>query len=210
VGVAALLPRIALPDRETRAAFVVAVRAATPRDAFAVVRVAVRVATPRAEFTDAAVPRDAFVVARDATGVVTAVRVAVVRADTVRGDATTFDAPVPRETVVAVVPRGLARPVRVAPAADDCGTAIIISFAGAIGSANTARIDTKVEQTKNAPASKNTVPIAFLHKSATLRLFINFLPMGRKGPKPSLFMVKAHRAPPYTLCNYNIFDGGCK
>ena len=36
---------------------------------------------------------------------------------------------------------------------------------GAIGSANTVRIDNNVEQIKNAPASKNIVPTAFLYAS---------------------------------------------
>ena len=49
----------------------------------------------------------------------------------------------------------------------DCATVV-----GAIGSANTVRIDNKVEQIKNAPASKNTVPIAFLYASAIFWFFI--------------------------------------
>ena len=43
---------------------------------------------------------------------------------------------------------------------------------GAIGSANTVRIDNNVEQIKNAPASKNTVPTAFLYASVIFLFFI--------------------------------------
>lgn len=57
---------------------------------------------------------------------------------------------------------------------DDVATGAGAVFAiGAIGSANTDRIDNNVEQTKNAPTSKNTVPSAFLQQSAKLRFFIN-------------------------------------
>ena len=180
--VAALLPRIALPCKETRAvvpARDTTLRFVVARDAFATVprdttlRPLV-VAVPRD--TVFAVVRDAdtlgravIVVVRDAVVVVRAVvGVAVVRAVVPR-DVTARDAVavvvVPRDTVfvavrrdVAFVLRGDAVPARVA-----WGPATTVDVAiGAIGSANTARIDTNVEQTRNAPANKNTVPIAFL------------------------------------------------
>ena len=177
--VAALLPRIALPCKETRA--VVPARDTTLRDGFVVRDTVVRdttlrplvVAVPRD--TVFAVVRDAdtlgravVVVVRDAVAVRAVVGVAVVRAVVPR-DVTARDAVavvvVPRDTVfvavrrdVAFVLRGDAVPARVA-----WGPATTVDVAiGAIGSANTARIDTNVEQTRNAPANKNTVPIAFL------------------------------------------------
>lgn len=42
-------------------------------------------------------------------------------------------------------------------------------FVSKSGSANTERIETKVEQTKNAAANKNTVPMAFLQEFAFIR-----------------------------------------
>lgn len=170
----ALLPRIALPDSDTRAFVFVAVRATTLRAAAPVVReppvrpdVVVRDVTPRDAVVDAA-PRD--VVA--ALPVVPTIRAAAAgRPDTLRA---ATGAVVPRATVAAAVPRDVAvvrADVRaVAPARGDWADAGVT--AGAIGSANTARIDNNVEQTKNAPASKNTVPTAFLQKSPKLRLFI--------------------------------------
>lgn len=179
--VAALLPRIALPCNETRAvvpARDTTLRFVVARDAFATVprdttlRPLV-VAVPRD--TVFAVARDAdtlgravVVVVRDAVVVRAVVGVAVVRAVVPR-DVTARDAVavvvVPRDTVfvavrrdVAFVPRAVGVPARVA-----WGPATTVDVAiGAIGSANTARIDTNVEQTRNAPANKNTVPIAFL------------------------------------------------
>ena len=179
--VAALLPRIALPCNETRAvvpARDTTLRFVVARDAFATVprdttlRPLV-VAVPRD--TVFAVVRDAdtlgravVVVVRDAVVVRAVVGVTVVRAVVPR-DVTARDAVavvvVPRDTVfvavrrdVAFVLRGDAVPARVA-----WGPATTVDVAiGAIGSANTARIDTNVEQTRNAPANKNTVPIAFL------------------------------------------------
>lgn len=62
-----------------------------------------------------------------------------------------------------VVARGLVRP-------NLCGNV----FAGATGSANTERIDINVEQTKNAAANKNTVPIAFFKEFAFIRKFMIF------------------------------------
>ena len=182
--VAALLPRMALPCNETRAvvpARDTTLRFVVARDAFATVP---RDTTLRPLVV--AVPRDTvFAVVRDAdtlgravivvvarVAAVVAVRavvgVAVVRAVVPR-DVTARDAVavvvVPRDTVfvavrrdVAFVLRGDAVPARVA-----WGPATTVDVAiGAIGSANTARIDTNVEQTRNAPANKNTVPIAFL------------------------------------------------
>lgn len=177
--VAALLPRIALPCNETRA--VVPARDTTLRDGFVVRDTVVRdttlrplvVALPRD--TVFAVVRDAdtlgravVVVVRDAVAVRAVVGVAVVRAVVPR-DVTARDVVavvvVPRDMVfvavrrdVEFVLRGDAVPARVA-----WGPATTVDVAiGAIGSANTARIDTNVEQTRNAPANKNTVPIAFL------------------------------------------------
>ena len=181
--VAALLPRIALPCNETRAvvpARDTTLRFVVARDAFATVP---RDTTLRPLVV--AVPRDTvFAVARDAVMLgravvvvarvasVVAVRavvgVAVVRAVVPR-DVTARDAVavvvVPRDTVfvavrrdVAFVLRGDAVPARVA-----WGPATTVDVAiGAIGSANPARIDTNVAPTRNAPANKNTVPIAFL------------------------------------------------
>jgi hypothetical protein len=63
----------------------------------------------------------------------------------------------PDERDVAPEPRGL------------CADGAIC---GAIGSAKTARIDKNVEHTKNAAASRNTVPAAFLNISPILRVFI--------------------------------------
>ena len=90
---------------------------------------------------------------------------------------TTLRVAVPREVVVVFVaivgradeavfdvPRGLARPERGDWA---CVIAVDASIVGAIGSANTTRIDNNVEHTKNAPISNNTVPSAFLHIFAT-------------------------------------------
>lgn len=179
-----MLPRIALPCNETRAvvpARDTTLRFVVARDAFATVprdttlRPLV-VAMPRD--TVFAVVRDAdtlgradVVVARDA--VVVAVRVVVVGVAVVRAvvprDVTARDVVaavlVPRDTVfvavrrdVAFVLRAVALPARVA-----WGPATTVDVAaGAIGSANTARIEINVEQTRNAPANKNTVPIAFL------------------------------------------------
>jgi len=151
LDVAALLPRIALPERETRAIFaalVVAARERTLRALDAVVRVDARFATLRAAFVDLAAAREADVVP-------TVARDVVARLETVRA----VVAPRGLVAVDVFVLRGLARPVRALAA---CGVAATVCTVGATGSANTARIDTNVEQTKNAPASKNTVPMAFL------------------------------------------------
>lgn len=186
----ALVPRMALPCKETRAVLAdVAVRAATPRDADAVVPrdVVVRDATLRG---DADTPRDVAMLARDAVVLAMPRDVAVARdgatvvprdadapdtaaRDVVARDATERDAAVVVRAVDAAVVRGLVRPdARDVPARADCGAAAAVTFIGAIGSASTARIDTNVEQTKNAAASKNTVPTAFLQKSPNVRFFI--------------------------------------
>ena len=187
----ALLPRMALPERDTRAGEV-AVRATTLRDAAVPRDVVVRDATLRDD--TAAPPRDAagVVVVRDETvGLPVTVR-AVVDADGV--------AAVVRETVAAALPRAVAvaRPVARAllPPRGDCApdaTALI----GAIGSANTARIDSSVEQTKKAPASKNTVPIAFLKSSPKLRFFINTL---LYPGKPGNLLISARRNGKFHVC----------
>lgn len=213
--VAALLPRIALPVSETRA--VVPARETTLRDAFATFDDVVRDTTLRAELPRdvvarpvvvAAVVRDAValgrpdvVVVRDAVPLVVVVRDVVGTAAAVR-DTTPRDivAPlvfaVPRETTFDDVPRavavdGRAVDARTLPAARGDATAddVVTVAVGAIGSANTARIDNKVEQTKNAPASKNTVPIAFLTCSAKLRLFINTLLYSGNARKTRCLMV---------------------
>lgn len=161
-----LLPRIALPCNETRAWLDVAVRARTLRELVVV--------------------RDAF--ARDTT-----LRDAVAFA---RGDATVVRDVTPRAVpavvatfVFAVVPRDITLAVARRDDAvprGDCAPAIA-PVVGATGSANTARIDNNVEQTKNAPANKKTVPTAFLQQSAMLRFFINTLPVIRKTPgKPAI------------------------
>lgn len=210
----ALLPRIALPVSETRA--VVPARETTLRDAFATFDDVVRDTTLRAELPRdavarpvvAAVVRDAValgrpdvVVVRDAVPLVVVVRDVVGTAVAVR-DTTPRDivAPlvfaVPRETTFDDVPRavavdGRAVDARTLPAARGDATVddVVTVAVGAIGSANTARIDNKVEQTKNAPASKNTVPIAFLTCSAKLRLFINTLLYSGNARKTRCLMV---------------------
>lgn len=203
VFVEALLPRIALPCKDTRALLAVA-RERTLRAALAdaVERDALFVATRETTLRDD-VPRDVVAVrgddvvarddvaARDEDAVVPAVPVAVretaARDETLR--AVVAD-DVPRETVFAEFLRDVAaRDARdVLPARDACGvaTAVWVAEIGAIGSAKTARIDNKVEQTKNAPANKNTVPTAFLQKSAILRLFINYSPVFRENPENPL------------------------
>ncbi len=182
---------MAAPCNETRAVFAVpatvAVRARTLRAAVAaslrLLTVALRAVTPRDDVgvvTWAALPRDVVVVRvdtppeeRDATGVVRDVAlretvVAVVAAFTAVG-ATAVRAVVVGRAVVprdedVVVPRGLARDTRdvaVARAVDGVPIGVTTST-GAMGSAKTARMDTNVEQTKNAAANKKTVPTAFL------------------------------------------------
>ena len=151
------------------AAAVVAVRARTLRALFAFARdVAAiwRETTLRdAAFTRPfAVARCAF--ARDATArLCTVLRDVVARDAFADGAATAVRATVARD--VAAVLRGLVRPeLRVVAARPDCGAATEFGSYGAIGSAKTARIDNKVEQTKNAPANRKTVPTAFLKESA--------------------------------------------
>ena len=169
----ALEPRMALPCRETRAfsaAVVVAVRART-------LRVCVVAARDRAASARETTRRFAVSVAR---GDVVVVRDAVARGVTERADAAVRDAGVAVAVVrgfVAVraivrrdvtfdedVARGLVRPGARAAGAD-CGAMIVVGSTGAIGSANVERIDINVEHTKNAPASKNIVPRAFLKES---------------------------------------------
>ena len=146
------------------------VRETTPREA--VLRDALFVEATGVVAVRAAV---VFVVARDVTVRATFARVAVAAFVVAREDA-----------------RGLVRDVPARPvAAADCVTISV----GAIGSANTARIDNNVEQTKNAPASKKTVPMAFLQKSATLRLFINTLLFSGKRPENPLFLMAAPSSP---------------
>ena len=102
-----------------------------------------------------------------------------------------------RELVVVVPEAGLATVLfdvsRVVTGRDDArGEALVRADCvvatdaciGAIGSASTERIDKSVEQTKKAPASKKTVPIAFLQQSVKLRLFINTLLYSGNDRKP--------------------------
>lgn len=182
----ALDPRIALPCNDTRAGF--AVRARTLRAVVAaVVRDALLVAVRDTTLRDATL-RDALldVVPRDALSVVprddaTLPRAVVARDATLRDGADAVVADVVRETVL-VAFRGVALLRDVAPVRADWAA----SGAGAMGSAKTARMDNSVEQTKNAPASKNTVPTAFLHTSAKLRLFINCSPVSGVAGKPAV------------------------
>ncbi len=217
VLVLALLPRMALPCRDTRDAveFVVArerteraVLFAATRDAVVPRDTTLRDAVPR-DAVVADVPRDAVAVGRldvvvarvaDAVVVRAAVGVVAVRAVVAR-DVT------PRDIVAELapfdVPRTTTLDVVFAVEREDAGRADARTFpelradetdgvadavvTGAIGSANTARMDKNVEQTKNAPASKKTVPIAFFIYSAKLRLFINYSPVFRKRPENPMF-----------------------
>lgn len=162
---------MALPLNETRALFaaaVVAVRATTLRD---VVRELFETVPPARDTTvrddtgrDELLP----IVARFADAGATGTRDDTARDDTARDEFVVVRAVlVPRDVAVArdVAPR--ADPAARGDAAPAPGVVV-----GAIGSANTARIDIKVEHTKNAPASKKTVPIAFLYKTPKLRFFI--------------------------------------
>ena len=190
-----LLPRIALPCNETRAWFDVAVRARTLRDAAVVRDVVV--------FARARTLRDVFVVA-------VAREFATVPRDETPRAILAFELVV---VVVALLPRfttfALARREFVA-LRGDCAFATPTVFAGAIGSANTARIDTNVEQTKNAPASKNTVPTAFLQKSVILRLVINTLLLSGNARKTRCLTERTPNGIRLYCCNYNIFAWGCK
>ena len=204
--VGALLPRMALLTIETRDPFVVAVRARTLRAGAAVV--VVRPAGVPVRVAPATPPRETTLRV-DVAGVVARVaveEVAVVRAATVR-----FAFEVARvAALVRLLLRGFAReaPARVvAPVFDTVPTAGAV---GAMGSAKTARIDNSVEQTKNAPASKKTVPMAFLQRSATLRLFINILPIFRKARKPVVYSDDETIAHYYILMIITFFGHPCK
>lgn len=61
----------------------------------------------------------------------------------------------------------------------------VVKFVSTIGSANTERIETNVEQTKNAAANKNTVPIAFLQELAFIRnvMKVSYLLLYTKSPE---------------------------
>lgn len=162
--VVVLDPRIAAPWCETRATSTLRARTVRP-ERLAVVRVAAVVAVRATTLRDAT-PRD------DAVPIFAVVVRVVVRVATPR-DGVARDAPVafvPRETVVvAVLERGLARPERAAlPARMAWGDNAAPAFAGAIGSANAARIDNNVEHVKNAPPSKKIVPTAFLQQFLNL------------------------------------------
>ena len=81
-----------------------------------------------------------------------------------------FGATAVRATVVRVVrvafARGFVRPDARVVCARPEFERTFTSFIGATGSANTVRIENKVEQTKNAPAKRKTVPMAFLNEFA--------------------------------------------
>lgn len=205
----ALLPRIALPCNETRdVAGAVAVRERTVRAVlFAATRDTVFVVPRDTTLRDVvprdtvfAVPRDTDALGRPVAVVVRAVvvvgaavvRTAVVRDVTPRATVAFdgFAVVVPRVTILDDVDRDDAgrADARTFPdvrADETIGVADTVAT-GAIGSANTARMDNNVEQTKNAPASKNTVPIAFLTCSAKLRLFINALLYSGNARKPNV------------------------
>ena len=116
--------------------------------------------------------------------------VAVVPRDTTARDVTLregLEAVVVAVVVLEIVlpePRDVAPEFLAEPVVARC--ACVVSNSGAIGSAKTALIDKNVEQTKNAPASKKTVPIAFLHVSANLWFFINTLLCSRNARKSGI------------------------
>ena len=175
----ALTPRIGSVFIDTRDAFVVAVRARTLRELFAVVRFVVRATTLREPF-----------VVRDETP----------RLTTLRDDVfARFD-----ETVRAFV-RGFA--TGAAPTGAFTGTAWNTV---ATGSANTARIDKNVEQTKNAATNKNTVPTAFLQKFPNERFFINTLLHILKTTKTTTFAAHPQMDCAMIQFYYNILPHACK
>jgi len=197
----ALLPRIALPVKDTRDGL--AVRERTLRATVLPVVRDVAVAPVRDTTLRDATLRDELFVAEFAVVVVRVAaefeRAVVARDATLRDGVADDTVPVARDTVFAAL-RGVAVVRPVAPP-----RAVGAAAIGAIGSAKTARIDNNVEQTKNAPANKNTVPTAFLQKSAILRLVINYSPVFRDGRKTRCFTAKQHAIGMYTLFNYNIF-----
>lgn len=149
--------RAVVPLRErTLRVFDAVVRVDTPR--FDAARDAVRATTLRVDVVRADVAPFVAPDARDAT----------LRDATLRDVFAFVVAVVGRADVAVAVPRGDARPER----GEAVAAAGAFSNTGAIGSANTTRIDNNVEHTKNAPISNSTVPSAFLHKFMTERLFI--------------------------------------
>ena len=60
-----------------------------------------------------------------------------------------------------------------------------------IGSANTERIETNVEQTKNAAANKNTVPIAFLQELAFIRNVMKISYVLSHTKSPQIWAIRA-------------------
>lgn len=185
----ALLPRIAAPPNDTRAfvwAGMTAVRLRTERaDAAPVPRDTTAFDVPVRDTT----LRDAPVL-RDATAPVVPARDTTLRDVAVRATFAVFDC----------AWRGLVRALRDdAPARKACGLVASDTLTGAIGSAKTARIDNNVEQTKNAPASKNTVPTAFLQQSAIFWRFIKLSCIPRKGAETQCFLAKTHYAFAYIL-----------
>ena len=153
---APLLPWIAFPESDTRdGEFVVRATTLRPTD----------VRPPPRDTT----LRDG-VFARDA-------ELDVVRATTLRCGAFARDAAT-GAVVVRTRDAALLRPDArdVAFARGDAAFDTVGEITGAIGSAKTARIDKNVEHTKNATASKKTVPIAFFATPAILRLVIHYSP----------------------------------
>lgn len=161
-----------------------------------------------------AVARDADVVAlvAGATAAVVAARDTTAREDAfARGDCVTTPDVVsaPRDTIFAELPRDVAGRDAV-PARCAWGNKIVAWPVGAIGSANTARIDNNVEHTKNAPASRNIVPIAFFNDSAKLRLFIKLSLKSGNDRKTRCFGYNVAYILPVLLYNYIIFTAVCK
>jgi len=181
--VVALLPRMADPPNDTRAfdcAGAIAVRLRTLRFVFTPVRDVTTLFVPARDTT----LRDAPV--RDATTLFVPARDTTLR-DAVAVRATLF--------VCDCTWRGLVRALReVAPARTACGVLAVDTSIGAIGSAKTARIDSNVEQTKNAPASKNTVPTAFLQQSVIFWRFIKLSLYSGQHPETRHFLAKTHCA----------------
>jgi hypothetical protein len=139
-----------------------------------------------------------------------AVRAVTPRDAFARDGVTESDVTRDTDVVAVLFARGLGRPERVALPARIARGDIVSIFAGAIGSANAARIDINVEQVKNAPPNKNTVPMAFLQQSEKLRLFIFTLPRIwiSQNSVPYMRFYRAKRT--YICYYYNIFPPACK
>lgn len=152
ITVPVALTREGVADVRARTARFVAVVRLVPRD------VTLRVVAPVERVEDT--PRE------DTTRLADVPRLTVVRVAG-RVVAPGVRAVVERETVARfvefAVERGLVRPAF-------CTATLVFTT----GSANTERIEINVEQTKNAAANKNTVPIAFFTEFAFTRNVMNF------------------------------------